>query len=218
MGEKQTSARASNSTRPMNAMFVRRRTPNRTKAPLANQKVPLILAPVLRSSMHAVCLNLPQPKAACGLRSNRQKINVFHPIHCLPPSSLFRQRIPPSRLAKKRRKRRFVAFLDSEWEQGERQLNNHFSTAILLARNVRRRRRCYIFQEKGMGNFACWVQGSANSKGSFVAARHDRRCGGPIKLVTVAEWMRRRGTDRESDSAAASTDQADESERFYSVG
>ena len=44
------------------------------------------------------------------------------------------------------------------------------------------------------------VQGSANSKGSFVAARHDRRCGGPIKLVTVAEWMRRRGTDRNIDS------------------
>ena len=51
------------------------------------------------------------------------------------------------------RKRRFVAFLDSEWEQGERQLNNHFSTAILLARNVRRRRRCYIFQERGYGEF-----------------------------------------------------------------
>ena len=92
MGEKQTSARASNSTRPMNAMFVRRRTPNRTKAPLANQKVPLILAPVHQPSMHIVCLNFPRPKAACGLRSNRQKINVFHPIHCLPPSSLFRQR------------------------------------------------------------------------------------------------------------------------------
>ena len=94
MGEKQTSARASNSTRPMNAMFVRRQTPNRTKAPLANQKVSFILAPVLRPSMHAVCLSLPQPRAACGLRSNQQKINVFHPIsvHCLPPASLFRQR------------------------------------------------------------------------------------------------------------------------------
>ena len=98
MGEKQASARAGNSTRPMNAMFVRRRTPNRTKAPLANQKVSLILAPVLRPSMHAVCLNLPQPKAACGLRSNRQKINVFHPI-CVP-SFDNGARASPSRLGK----------------------------------------------------------------------------------------------------------------------
>ena len=149
--------------------------------------------------MHAVCLNLPQPKAACGLRSNRQKINVFHPIF---PLSTTGPRLLHRDLGRggRNRKRRFVAFLNSEWEQGERQLNNHFSTAILLAKNVRRRRRCYIFQKKGMGNFACWVQGSANSKGFFVAPRHDRRCGGPIKLVTVAEWMRRSGTDRNIDS------------------